>query len=450
MAAAPPEGPLGQNTNPNEAGECITVGLAPNSSEQNPPKTKLAERHQPRVDNTTRMAPATELRMSGHTQDSTSQEGIIRRAKAAVETLREGGPLKVTAKNDIAMLLEIMIQHIQSSTDSCIEVLPAKDKKNNNNCKDTRFDILERKIDELTAAITSGRSYAQVAATNTATPAPTIATIKRQQLQLGNKERAAVELALSASSASSEVQQQIVTDHPKSVTAKFQHAINMTNNLDNKPRILGINKQGKGNSVRLQFKTAAEAQQVKEAEIDWNLAFEGIQVHKPKYGIAVHGVATNSINLNDDYNDTAMVWENQNDMKIVKITTLRRQAKHQPTAHRSLIIFTENAEAANRCIKRGFFIDNLHHRAERYAPHLHINQCYKCHGFRHRSTTCKQKQRCGHCGQDDHLTKDCANTEHQCVNCKGEHESWHKDCPTRTEENRRLNTLRLESSPFFT
>ena len=395
------------------------------------------------------MGPTPVPRTSGRTPDANSQEGIIRRAKAAVETLKEGGTLKPPVKNDIAALLETIICHLQNVASDSITVLPAKDNSDNTNDQNMRFDALEKKLDDLKATITSGRSYAQVAATNTHLPAPPTA-LKQQQLKLGNKERAAVELMLSASNARSEIQQQITSEHPKDVTAKFQHAISMADSIVNKPRILGINRQGKGNSVRLQFKTSTEAQQVKEANINWGLAFECVHLHKPKYGIVVHGVATGAINLNEEYDDITADWENQNNIKIVKVTTLRRQAKHQPTAHRSLIVFTEDAEAANRCIKRGFFIDNLHHKAERYAPHLHINQCYKCHGFRHRSTTCRQKQQCGKCSHESHPTKECTDAERQCVNCKGEHESWHKDCPARIDENRRLNALRLESSPFFT
>ena len=388
-------------------------------------------------------------RTSGRTPDANSQEGIIRRAKAAVETLKEGGTLKASAKNDIATLLETIICHLQNATSDSITVLPAKDNSDNTSHQNTRFDALEKKLDDLKVAITSGRSYAQVAATSSHTPAlPT--ALKRQELKLGNKERAAVELMLSANNATSEVQQQIMSEHPKEVTAKFQHAINMMDGIVNKPMILGINKQSKGNSVRLQFKTTAEVQKVKEANVDWGLAFEGVHLHRPKYGIVIHGVAAEAINLNEEYGDTAAVWERHNELRIVKITTLLRQAKRQPTAHRSLVVFTENAEAANRCIKRGFFIDNLHHRVERYAPHLHINQCYKCHGFRHRSTTCRQKQRYGRCGKDEHPTKECETAERRCANCEGEHESWHKECAARVEEKRRLNTLRLESSPFFT
>ena len=420
--AALVEDPPGQNATPNEVGECITV----------------AKTHQPQAMASGR-APST----SGASASS-NQNALIKSAKAAVATLNKGGSINANAKKDIAALLESMIQCIENSMDNVIEVLPIKSSSHSDN----RLDSLERKIDELKTAIMGGRTYAQAVTAGTATPTPATA-VKRQQLQLGNKERAAVEVALSASGASGEVQQQIGTGHPKDITAKFQHAVDMTDSLSSKPRILGINKQGKTNNVRLQFKTPAEAQQVKEADVDWSLAFEGVQTHKPQYGIVVHGVATEEINLSEDYSGTAKAWEAQNDIKIVRITTLRRQAKHHPVAHRSLIVFTNSAEAANRCIKRGFFIEHLHHRTERYAPHLHINQCYKCHGFRHRSTTCRQKQRCGKCGQDNHLTKECSNAEHQCVNCKGEHESWHKECPSRMEENRRLNILRLESSPFF-
>jgi len=163
-------------------------------------------------------------------------------------------------------------------------------------------------------------------------------------------------------------------------------------------------------------------------------------------------VRTEAINLDTDHSDTIKEWENENSdraIKIIKVIPLRRTAKHRPTAHHSLKIYTEDKEAANRCIQRGFVIDSLKHKVERYAPQWHMNQCYKCYGFSHRAATCKRKEKCGKCGKEDHTTLECTATELKCTNCKGNHEAWHTHCPTRNEESIRLANIRSEPSTTY-
>src|SRR5271170_7980966 len=67
----------------------------------------------------------------------------------------------------------------------------------------------------------------------------------------------------------------------------------------------------------------------------------------------------------------------------------------------------------------------MKHKVERYAPQWHLNQCYKCHGFGHRATFCKRKEKCGKGSKEDHTTANCTANKYQYVNCKGEHEAWH-------------------------
>ena len=98
-----------------------------------------------------------------------------------------------------------------------------------------------------------------------------------------------------------------------------------------------INKPGE-NIFRLQFQSTEEATAVRKSKIDWNTAYLGVQTPKPKYGIVIHGVPVEAINLNEDYEDTKREWETTNSEKKIEITeiTLRRQEKYKPTVHRSL------------------------------------------------------------------------------------------------------------------
>ena len=72
--------------------------------------------------------------------------------------------------------------------------------------------------------------------------------------------------------------------------------------LPSAPKIVSINKLPR-NTIRLQFKTTEQAEQARKASINWDIAYEGIKANKPIYGIVVHGVRTDAINLDNDHSD---------------------------------------------------------------------------------------------------------------------------------------------------
>ena len=384
--------------------------------------------------------------------DPASPEGIAKRVDSTITTLRQGASLSKDVKIELADLLEKMKPYVLQNTTSA----PKCNSPESNTNEETteRINNLEKKIDELKASLAllteslmNPKTWAQVAS---AAPPPQQQpnSAKREQLAEAKCERATIEVTLTAKDAPDETKNKIINCHPKEVTERCQEAINAMD-LASKPKVIGINTLA-NNGLRLQFKTASEAQEVQKTSIDWAIAYEGLKPHKLKYGIVMHAIRTDAINLLEDHEDTIREWEAENEgLKIIKVTALRR--KHTPTATRSLIVFTEDKEAANNVMKRGFIVDSLKHRKlQRYAPHLYINQCYKCYGFGHKAAKCNQKQKCGQCANEEHTTKDCSKTSpHQCVNCKGDHEAWHIECPARTTENTRLNTLRKESSHFF-
>ena len=150
---------------------------------------------------------------------------------------------------------------------------------------------------------------------------------------------------------------------------------------------------------------------------------------------------------------TIQEWEEANQgIKIKTIKNLRRKPRaNRESANRSIIVFTEDPHAADKCIKHGFFINSQRFQAEKYAPQLHLMQCYKCFEYGHRATYCKWKEKCGNCSSEDHSASECQNTENCCCLCKSNtHQAWSPQCPERTAESRRLTELRMETSPFFT
>jgi hypothetical protein len=316
-------------------------------------------------------------------------------------------------------------------------------------------EVLERlaAIESHLCELKATKTYVQAAATLPSVPAivkPALAPEKKQQLEQAKKERSQYEITVTANKAPKETKEALATTNYKDITAKCQDAINKAN-IEGSPTLKGINKLGK-DALRLQFNSIEDAKTVRGTEVNWEEAYPGLAIHKPKYGVVIHGVPTGAIDMDGDYHETIKEWEAENagrKIKIVKVSPLRRKEKHKLTAHQSIVIFTEDPSAADQCIRLGFFIDNQRLKVEKYAPHLHINQCYKCHGYGHRSIHCKKKDRCGRCGQEGYIAINCNAEKPCCANCNEPHEAWNIICPRRMEEGNKLHQMRLKAPPFF-
>ena len=67
-----------------------------------------------------------------------------------------------------------------------------------------------------------------------------------------------------------------------------------------------------------------------------------------------------------------------------------------------------------------------------------MKQCFKCQHYGHIGTQCKATIACGYCAQE-HESRECPfkldrNVPRKCAACRGEHEAWSYQCPTRKEE----------------
>ncbi|KAI7948225.1 hypothetical protein MJO29_009890 [Puccinia striiformis f. sp. tritici] len=70
----------------------------------------------------------------------------------------------------------------------------------------------------------------------------------------------------------------------------------------------------------------------------------------------------------------------------------------------SVVLSLRNKETANRCVKTGIYLNWGHHRVTKFIPRP--PQCWKCLKMGHFGQWCREKARCGKCG-DEHITKDC-------------------------------------------
>ena len=272
---------------------------------------------------------------------------------------------------------------------------------------------------------------------------------KKEDNAKANEARAKYELTLTAKTASSEVQRQL-REHPAiEITKRIQRVINST--LPSQEiKINGIKRLG-GSTIRVQCKDPEHAQKLQNCNADWGIAYTGLQIHKVRYGIVAHGIAKGTIDFNS-WREAAkeIEEENANRIQITEIGPLRHRGKATQAAHESIVIYTGSPAEADACIKLGIIIANEHHDAEKYAPHLQITQCFKCHRYDgHKAAGCMRNETCGRCGEEGHNTTTCEAKQPCCPNCKGPHPAWHAECKTRVTENRRLAERRENEPPYF-
>src|SRR5579859_1514066 len=396
-------------------------------------------------------------------------KNIILMAKEATEILQKqnssGGPRKI--KDIVCYKLWHMTKHLEILDKSMEEIPSAETETRLTTPPDQRLTTIEQDIKDIKAALNltnleneikeikvaiheTPKTWANLVASKPNIEAVAKARVKHKQLQEKlKKERQPYEVTLTTTD--EKTKKTLTTMQATEITKRCQQIVD--NAIDEKPKINGINKIANG--IRLQCKSPEDAKLLQKM-VDWNTAFTGLGVHKPKYGIVIHGVSVKELPSLDDKDAmtaTKQEWEDGNHGIIIKtIKYLRRKPRtDREPANRSIIAFTEDPHAADRCIKYGFFINSERHPAEKYAPQLHITQCYKCFEYGHRAGGCKRKEKCGNCSSEDHSTSERNSTEHRCCLCKSNsHQAWSPQCPERDAESRRLTDLRMETSPLFT
>ena len=232
------------------------------------------------------------------------------------------------------------------------------------------------------------------------------------------------------------------------ITAKLQQNVE-SQIKDHFPIIRGIAKL-KSQDIRIHCNMEEEVKQLRE--LKWNEAYEGLTVHQPKYGLMIPGIPTDLIDPNDLKNpEFARQLEYQNKgsgIQIVGMKPMRRKHKNN-AQYFSLAVFLTSPEAADQCIKHGFYINHQRFYPEKYTPQFQLIQCYKCQKYGHHAISCRSLHEiCAKC-DEHHPIFQCHNEIHKCANCKGEHPAWHHDCPNRINVIQNLITRKREAPSYF-
>jgi hypothetical protein len=183
----------------------------------------------------------------------------------------------------------------------------------------------------------------------------------------------------------------------------------------------------------------------------------GVTIAKPTFGVVVHGVPKTAFNPRQkNFNAEAAIKELEKrnpTVKVLRVTPLLRKPKNPNASTQSVVIITEDRNHADHLIVHGTKVDDSERglTTQRHMPQHQLTQCYKCQGYRHRSSRCTREQRCGKCA-GDHSTTECRVTDphqHKCAMCGGNHTAWSDSCPRRAEEVKKLECLRDATPATF-
>jgi cyclophilin family peptidyl-prolyl cis-trans isomerase len=301
------------------------------------------------------------------------------------------------------------------------------------------------------------KTYAQAVATELPTSqqgTPTNQQKPNTDKDKAKQEREKLTITVTTATAPTTTKNQLKTMHAKDLIQKCQSAIKEQFKEGHIPKIHGVNKLSNG-AYRFHCESKEDPQLL--SKMDWNSIFDGVKVHKRKYGLVIHGILKKDLDprqgTEDEYEETKQEIEDENDSRnlhIEQITRLRRTEKYldKAAAHHSLIFFTNSMEEADECIRRGIFIKGKYYKPEKYTPQFNITQCFKCYKFGHLAKHCKNEQKCGNCGEKEHETANCNNIT-KCIGCGDSHPAWHIECCKRDEEGNRLKAKKQTATDYY-
>ena len=302
-----------------------------------------------------------------------------------------------------------------------------------------------------TIATTATRTYASVAES----PAPEVNRVREiQQQNLERKvqrrhEQTKFEVILTAQEADFDTKEKLKQQTHTEITAKLQQTVD-SQVKENPPTVPGIEKL-KSKDIRIHCKTEKEAEELRN--LKWDEHYKGLTLRQTKYRLVVHGVSTEMINPNN-LRDPELVkqLEDQNKrigLKILGMKPLQRKLENNAQKF-SLVILVPRPDMANQGIKHGIYYNyERFNTVEKYTPQLQLIQCYKCNQLGHHASKCRSLHPvCGKCSEY-HLTSECQNEIPKCALCKGEHQAWKKNCPTKANARQNLAIRKRETSPYF-
>ncbi|KAF5844146.1 hypothetical protein GGP41_008908 [Bipolaris sorokiniana] len=229
--------------------------------------------------------------------------------------------------------------------------------------------------------------------------------------------------------------------NPRNLKAHVERAIEQSGNEN----IVGVkivsSNQLKSGDLSVKAATSTEVEALRQFADDWAARIgHGASIQIPTYGVLAHGIRTSTMNMDRFEDNRSQILQDNRPFipqaEIRHIGWLTRDATAK-TASTITIEFTR-PEDANKIIDEGLVWQGEVFQCERYERQCRVKQCFKCQKYGHIGTQCKAATACGFCAQE-HDTRDCPaksdrTIARKCTLCRGEHEAWSRQCPTRKDE----------------
>ena len=229
--------------------------------------------------------------------------------------------------------------------------------------------------------------------------------------------------------------------NPRNLNAHVERAIAQSGNENiDSIKVLSSNQLRSGD-LSIRTATSKEVEALKQFADDWvHRIGNRATLRITTYGIIAHGMRTSTIDM-ERFEETRdqLLLDNKPFIPQAEIRYVGWLTRNAPTkAASSVIIEFSKAEDANKIIDEGLIWQGEVFQCERYERQCRVKQCFKCQHYGHIGTQCKATIACGYCAQQ-HESRDCPsklerNIPRKCAACRGEHEAWSYQCPTRKEE----------------
>ena len=242
---------------------------------------------------------------------------------------------------------------------------------------------------------------------------------------------------------------------PRSLKANVDRAIEQSNNEHIKQIKVISSNQLKSGDLSIKTVTSAETEALRQFAEDWEHRIgNGATVRILTYGVLAHGIRTSSMDMERfDELRAGLLQDNKPfipnaDIKYIGWLTKSSASKSAS----SVIVEFARAEDANRIIDEGLVWQGEVFQCERYDRQCRLRQCFRCHKYGHIGTQCKATIACGYCAQQ-HQTRECPaknddKAPRKCAACRGEHEAWSGQCPTRKKEMAKIKAAYKERPKY--
>jgi len=154
-------------------------------------------------------------------------------------------------------------------------------------------------------------------------------------------------------------------------------------------------KQLRSGDICISFASDAQAMNLRNQQSQWTAALSPkATVNRQTYGVLVHGVHTETFNLQDPETIGKIIRQNTNihGLEISRLTWLNGAKAKKTEA--SVIMEITDPLMANIAIDEGIFWNAEHLAVERYDLACHLHQCFKCQAYSHIEPQCYSREKC--------------------------------------------------------